>query len=221
MRRLFSRRWLLVLAALSVLAACDKGSEHGVTQPDESAKSAQAVEPRPEGEACSRDGNCESYLRCIDEVCTVPPGVTGDHDDETPVVEIRGPDRRDSIASFHVEIADTPGERSRGLMFRRGLAEGWGMLFVHDSSRERSFWMENTFIPLDMIFIDAKGRVVSVVENAEPLTRIRRESKEPARYVLELNAGAAKEHGIEAGTTVHMIRIPDEYRPSASDGDEK
>lgn len=112
-------------------------------------------------------------------------------------------------ASVSVEIADNKSERRRGLMFRESLCDNCGMLFVYPGEDERAFWMKNTLIPLDMIFISADKRVLNV-ETAYPepntsdseLTRYR--SGGEAKYVLEVNAGFAEEKGIEKGTRVRL-----------------
>jgi hypothetical protein len=101
-----------------------------------------------------------------------------------------------------VEVVRTEDERARGLMFRRELAAQQGMLFIFDQAEIQSFWMKNTYIPLDMIFINEAMQVVGVVENAEPLTTTSRRVRDPSRYVLEVNGGFAKRHGITAGTRV-------------------
>ena len=113
----------------------------------------------------------------------------------------------------HLEIASTPESRERGLMFRRSLATDAGMLFIFPDEAPRAFWMKNTYIPLDMIFIDAANRVVAVVPNAEPLTLQARGVPQPAKYVLEVNGGFAKTHGIAAGQAVGFHHLP---QPSAS-----
>ena len=208
-----TRRLLICLAMTSLLVACDKSRERGATQPDESEGASGAVDDGEVGDSCSTDEECSSYYRCLDGACAVPPAVSGEADEETPQVTIRNPSSGEKVATFHVEIADTEHERSKGLMFRRELAEGWGMLFVYDSAAPRSFWMENTFIPLDMVFIDADGRIDSIVEKAEPLTRTPRRSDGAARYVLELNAGAVAEHGIEPGATVEIGGVPESHLP--------
>lgn len=101
-----------------------------------------------------------------------------------------------------VEIVRTPEQRARGLMFREKLAELEGMLFLFDRQEVQSFWMENTYIPLDMIFIDERMQVAGIVENAEPLTTISRKVNAPSRYVLEVNGGFCRRHGIGKGTKV-------------------
>jgi len=100
------------------------------------------------------------------------------------------------------EVAASRDARTRGLMWRYALAEGTGMLFIFSREQPLSFWMRNTLIPLDMLFIDAKGKIVSVVENAEPRTLSSRPSTGPATYVLELPGGYSARHGVKAGSQV-------------------
>ena len=82
------------------------------------------------------------------------------------------------------------------------------MLFLFDRASVQSFWMKNTLISLDMIFIDENFRVVGVVENAEPLTLDPRTVGAPSRYVLEVNAGVAARHGIGTGSVVEFVNVP-------------
>jgi uncharacterized membrane protein (UPF0127 family) len=104
--------------------------------------------------------------------------------------------------SFSVEIADDPRERSRGLMFRREMAADEGMLFDFGAEEPASFWMRNTYIPLDMLFIRADGTVESIAEHTTPLSERPVPSKGPVRFVLEINGGLSDELGIEAGDQV-------------------
>lgn len=101
-----------------------------------------------------------------------------------------------------VEVANTPDLRQRGMMWRRGLDPGKGMLFAFPYQVVQSFWMVNTFIPLDMLFIDDANRVVGVVERAEPHTRSSRTVGIPSRYVLEVPGGWCEQQGIRAGAMV-------------------
>lgn len=110
--------------------------------------------------------------------------------------------------TFTVELAQTTPERARGLMFREHLEADAGMLFLFDSMQVQSFWMKNTKLPLDMLFIDDEGRIVGIVENAEPMTLEPRTVGKPSRYVLELNAGTCRRLGIEAGQRVRFIGVP-------------
>jgi len=107
-----------------------------------------------------------------------------------------------------VEVAATPSARALGLMYRRRLSPNAGMLFVFPDEAVRRFWMKNTFLPLDMIFLDRTRRVVGVVENATPLSSAALGPDAPAMYVLEVHAGFVAAHGIAPGTTAEFIRIP-------------
>ncbi|MCA8879761.1 MAG: DUF192 domain-containing protein [Rhodobacteraceae bacterium] len=106
-------------------------------------------------------------------------------------------------AAFKVEIADDAAERSRGLMFREKLARGAGMLFVYDTPQRVAFWMHNTLIPLDMVFIGADGVVRSVHEQAVPLDDTPIPGGTDILAVLEINGGLAETYGIAPGTQVH------------------
>ncbi len=112
-----------------------------------------------------------------------------------------------------VELARTQNEMARGLMYRHQLAEDAGMLFLYSVDADHSFWMKNTYIPLDMIFIDRDRVVAGMVENTEPLTLSSRRIGKPSRYVLEVNAGFARRHGITSGTRVHFLGIADAAAP--------
>jgi uncharacterized protein len=103
-----------------------------------------------------------------------------------------------------VEVARTDAERAMGLMHRRSLTDDAGMLFVFAESDDHSFWMKNTLIPLDMIFIGEDGRVVGIVERAEPLTLTQRSIGKPSRYVLEVNGGWSSQRGVRAGDVVRF-----------------
>ena len=103
-----------------------------------------------------------------------------------------------------VEIADTPEERGQGLMFRESLCEDCGMLFVFEEEGLYSFWMKNTLIPLDMIFIDADGVIVTIL-SAEPCVEEPCESYTPiddAKYVLEVNKDYSLKNAVQEGDTV-------------------
>ena len=93
-------------------------------------------------------------------------------------------------------------ERSRGLMFRRSVPEGTGMLFDFKRDQDVSFWMKNTYVSLDMIFIRGDGRILRIAENTEPESERLVSSGGPVRAVLEVVAGTAKKFGIEPGDRV-------------------
>lgn len=103
---------------------------------------------------------------------------------------------------FRLEVVSTPGGRAQGLMYRKHLGPTEGMLFLFPAQQRLRFWMKNTLIPLDMIFIDSTWRVAGVVANAVPLTEEPRGVERDSQYVIEVAGGRAKELGIVAGTKV-------------------
>jgi uncharacterized membrane protein (UPF0127 family) len=107
-----------------------------------------------------------------------------------------------------VEIARSEPERQRGLMFRQSLADGRGMLFLFERPDRLKFWMKNTYIPLDMLFLDAQRRVIFIEENAEPLTLNPRGPEGDAQFVLEVPGGWARKHGIQPGVQARFEGVP-------------
>ena len=103
---------------------------------------------------------------------------------------------------FAVELADNDAERERGLMYRKELPEGQGMLFDFHREQDVSFWMQNTYIPLDMIFIRGDGRILRIAENTEPLSTRLIPSGGPVRAVLEVIGGTTRKLGIAPGDRV-------------------
>jgi uncharacterized protein len=106
---------------------------------------------------------------------------------------------RNARHAFAVEIARTPAEMERGLMFRDRLPPDHGMLFLYEGERPVSFWMKNTLIPLDLIFADSSGRILQIAERAVPLSTALISSEKPVRAVLEVNGGTAARLGIAVG----------------------
>jgi len=123
---------------------------------------------------------------------------TGSHE---PVVTLRG---TQGEVAVRVEIARTSEELSRGLMYRNELDADAGMLFVFGDSAPRTFWMKNTPLPLDILFLDDTGTVLNVAASTTPYSEAPLRSAGPARYVLEVNAGFATKHGIGPGARVTM-----------------
>jgi uncharacterized membrane protein (UPF0127 family) len=117
--------------------------------------------------------------------------------------------------TLKVEVAGTDAQRQMGLMFRESLGEDEGMLFLFPTERHNSFWMHNTLIPLDMFFVDADWNVVGIVEQATPQTDDPRNVPLMSQYVLEVNGGFAKRHGISASTPNTQLRFtpPPENQP--------
>lgn len=119
---------------------------------------------------------------------------------QEPYVKLKG-------QKFTVEIADTQEKQSLGLMFRDEMADDHGMIFIYPYESMQSFWMKNTRIPLDIFYFDRDLKLVNVAENAKPCRTPRcpsYPSTAPAQYILELNAGKAKELGVGKGDKLEL-----------------
>jgi uncharacterized protein len=103
-----------------------------------------------------------------------------------------------------VEIADSTPSRTRGLMWRTSVPPGTGMLFIFPTAQEQKFWMRNTQIPLDMLFLDQRGLVVGIVAQAEPRTLDSRTVGRPSLYVLEVAGGWAEKAGVRPGSRAEL-----------------
>ena len=125
---------------------------------------------------------------CSDEGKLVLHTATGDH-------------------NFNVEVVDTPESRAEGLMFRQELADDAGMLFDFQQEREVSFWMRNTFIPLDMIFVGSDGVVKTIHVNARPQDPTSIPSQVPVQFVLEIPGGRSEEIGLKPGDSMEHARV--------------
>ena len=114
----------------------------------------------------------------------------------------------ENAPTVQATLAITPDETARGLMFRKEkLGENKGMLFALRDQRVQVFHMKNTYIPLDMIFINEKFRVVGIVENATPKTKTPRKVNAQSRYVLEMDAGWCQRHGVRKGQSVKFSKF--------------
>jgi len=107
-----------------------------------------------------------------------------------------------------LEVASTERAREQGLMYRRELPEGRGMLFVFDDETEHAFWMKNTMIPLDMLFVGADGRIVGIHENATPLSLAQVSVGHPSKWVIEVPGGFARRRGLTVGDRVELGGVP-------------
>jgi uncharacterized membrane protein (UPF0127 family) len=197
--------------------AAPQGINNAATSNEALAQRREATEAealKAVGRACQVDTECPLYLRCAAQTCQVPPAVDGQGaTDSTPVAVLLG---AQGEGQFYLELAISSEEQQRGLMHRPRMSDQWGMLFIYDRQRQLSFWMENTLIPLDMVFINDAGLVVGVVPMAEPLTRTSRRVEGESRYVLELNGGLAARFGIQAGTRVRFAHLEERYMPRSA-----
>lgn len=112
-----------------------------------------------------------------------------------------------STVQLDIEIADTEYDTQTGLMYRDAMADSQGMLFVFDDVAPRSFYMKNTRIPLDLIFADGDGKVVSFQKNAKPFDESSLPSNAPAKYVLEINAGLVDDWGLQVGDSLSFTKL--------------
>ena len=168
---------------------------------------------------CAALGGTGACAGCGKPVTSAPPTVSalapdaarGDGDGvaaATLVATVVALPDTGASPSVRVSIARTDREHQRGLMYVQNLPPDDGMLFIFDDDSERQFWMKNTLIPLDMIFIGADLTVVGVIANAKPLTTNPQTVGKGSRYVLEVNGGWASQHGVAAGTKMRFDNIP-------------
>lgn len=104
--------------------------------------------------------------------------------------------------TFNIEVARTPSQMQRGLMFRDFMPDDQGMIFIYIPERPAVMWMKNTILSLDMIFINSSGQIINIVENTKPFSTDPIRSGGAVRAVLELNAGQAQIHGFSIGNKV-------------------
>jgi len=140
-------------------------------------------------------------LLLVAAVASLATAACADAKPKTPRVVLTGAKGEVVVT---VEVRDTPAGRAEGLMHRERLAADRGMLFVFDDEAVRSFWMRNTKISLDLLFLDSRARIVGVIKRAEPQSDESLSVPTPARYVLEVNAGFVDRHQIKTGTRARI-----------------
>ena len=112
---------------------------------------------------------------------------------------------------FVVEIASTPKQQERGLMLRKYLRHNHGMLFLYAQPQIARFWMKNTYIPLDLIFIDAQDKIIQIYENAQPLSQKLICSQKPIKAVLELFSGSVARYNIKINQAIKISSNKDKH----------
>ena len=115
--------------------------------------------------------------------------------------------KQEFISAIEIEIAQDDLKRQQGLMYRDTMAENQGMLFVFDDEDTRSFWMKNTVLPLDMIFVSGRNEIVTIHKNTTPYSEQSYTSTKPAKYVIEVNAGYTDRHKIAVGDHISWSRF--------------
>ena len=111
------------------------------------------------------------------------------------------------LATLEIEIADDDYQTQTGLMYRKSMKENRGMLFIFKEEKPHSFYMKNTEIPLDIIFINSQKKIVSIQKNAKPFDKTSLPSKGPAQYVLEVNAGLSDRWNLKAGDKIEFSKL--------------
>jgi uncharacterized protein len=118
-----------------------------------------------------------------------------------------------TLSNLDIEIAATEYTRERGLMARSTMGEHQGMLFRFDAPSVQSFWMKNTILPLDIVFVNENDQVIHIGYNAVPFSEALISSEKPAMYVVEVNAGYCKKFNIEVGDKIQWRKIEEEVKP--------
>ncbi|MFT7579662.1 MAG: uncharacterized membrane protein (UPF0127 family) [Myxococcota bacterium] len=184
---------LLVSFVASVGAsACDRPATKPNTPAPPTVGQAEAVSPPPTSPFTVKP---PSTAKLPAEVATAAPRV---------IFATAGGE-----VAVDVEVRRTPSGLQQGLMYRRHLPDGDGMIFIMPSQRIQSFWMKNTYIPLDMIFVNELRVVAGIVRETTPLTLSPRMVNAPSRFVIEVAGGFAARSGIATGDTVAIENIPD------------
>lgn len=204
-------RGTLIAGLLVLAAACNR------TPPEPEPPPPFPSEPRPLTTAAPTGAvaSAKPAGRCITPLPPKPaalpaPAAACPPDPEPnaklPLDSVSFPDVVDGGVplKIQVELAKNEHDIERGLMYRQKMGDDHGMLFKLDGRRDHTFWMRNTCIPLDMMFVDDDGTIVGIVEGAAPLTETVRSVGCPSSYVLEVNAGWSRKHGVAPGQKLAM-----------------
>lgn len=140
--------------------------------------------------------SCKEDEKSIRQVTTAP--IEFKKEAEAYLVRTTG----DTLQHLDIEIADDDYQRETGLMYRTTLEKNDGMLFIFEEEQPRGFYMKNTNIPLDLIFLNADNKIVNIKKNAKPQSTKTIESEVPAQYVLEINAGLSEEWNLQTGDSL-------------------
>lgn len=122
-------------------------------------------------------------------------------------LSFRNPDGKKVIHRLDIELAETSEERQQGLMYRKSMQDGQGMLFVFETEEPQAFWMRNTYIPLDIIYVNSKFQVVSIQKNCKILNDTPLPSGAAAQYVVEINGGLSDKLGIKTGSVIEWQNL--------------
>ena len=203
-----------MLMGLLAAAACTRSppEDFGSRQPGTGAAlppaASAAVMPTPGG-AGVPPGRCVRPTPAAAPAAVSPgpaPGCPVDPEGGPPAVPLVKVRFADSGATVDAELVRSSHDTERGLMYRKAMAEDHGMIFDLVTREDHQFWMHNTCIPLDLVYVDEDGLIVGIVENAPTLDDTSRGVGCPSRYVVEVNAGWSRRHGVKAGQRVAIPR---------------
>jgi uncharacterized protein len=116
-------------------------------------------------------------------------------------------DNKDTTKAIDIEIADNDAKRAQGLMWRRSMSENTGMLFIFEDEKPLNFWMKNTVISLDIIYVNESMDIITIYDNTVPLSEMLIPSEKPAKYVVEVNAGFCYRHKVQSGDKIKFTAI--------------
>jgi len=216
----------MVLAAVGFAIGCEPRVEEpvpparpdtataptGPTAPSASSSGAAATSL---GTAAPADAGKERCVRPTPDVPVRKVTLEGKSDPKCPpdpekpgklrTGKIGFPDAKD--LTITAEVTDNDHDRQRGLMYRKSMPDDHGMIFIFDHKDDHSFWMKNTCIPLDMLYLDDDGLIVGIEENTPTLSEDTFSVGCESKYVLEMNAGWTRKHGVKAGQKVKLEGI--------------
>ncbi len=192
----------VVVLSLSTIAGCGEQQRTVTATPTASKTSPATKTPAPTKRA---DAPKTAKVTPPKGVRTKPPAAPAEGEPDARARVVFVTDNGD--LSVAVEVQRTPKELQRGLMFREHLPKGTGMLFLMPRQRKQTFWMRNTLIPLDMIFVDDTRRIVGIVANTTPLDETPRGVDRPSRFVIEVPGGYCQEVGIATGDRVKFLDV--------------
>lgn len=121
-------------------------------------------------------------------------------------LEFIGKSSKEPIKKIDIEVAENDDERMQGLMYRRSMDDSRGMLFIFQQEEPQSFWMKNTVIPLDIIYVNSKMEIVKIFKNTVPFSEKSLPSEKPATYVVEVNGGYTDKYGIREGDLISFAK---------------
>jgi uncharacterized membrane protein (UPF0127 family) len=191
-------RWLIGFAvAAAVGAACHRTADEPIAAVKDVATSGAVSATPAASERCIAPTSESAPAAVAPGPAAGCPADPGPY--KLDALTVRFPEAHEGATSVRAELARRPQDTERGLMYRTAMGPEEGMLFDLDSRKVQTFWMHNTCIPLDMLFIDDDGLVVGVLENVPPMNDTHRSVPCPSSHVLEMNAGWARRAGVRAG----------------------